>query len=66
MIVITTMTELPDYCYNCPCHDGETGCCKADENKRYNSEYRPFWCPLKEIENEACKKENKRFTRGGS
>jgi len=50
MVIITTINELPDYCYDCPCHDGESGRCKADTNGRYNSEYRPFWCPLKEID----------------
>ena len=48
-IVITTMTELPEYCYNCPCHDGEYDRCNAD-NERRTSIYRPFWCPLKELE----------------
>lgn len=48
-IVITTMTELPEYCYNCPCHDGEYDRCNAD-NERRTSIYRPFWCPLKEVE----------------
>ena len=58
MIIITTMDKLPDYCYDCPCHNGETGLCKADENGRYTSEYRPFWCPLKEttVKMTVCKK----------
>lgn len=46
-IVITTISELPEYCYDCPCHDGENNRCKADPCGR-TSEYRPFWCPLKE------------------
>lgn len=46
-IVITTMSELPEYCYNCPCHDGENDKCRADTEGR-TSIYRPFWCPLKE------------------
>lgn len=49
MIVITTMDVLPDYCYDCPCHDGEHSRCKADKEKRSIIEYRPYWCPLKEI-----------------
>ena len=49
MIVITTMTELPEYCYKCPCHDGENGQCDADPERRYSFEYRPFWCPLEEV-----------------
>ena len=48
MIVITTIDELPDYCYECPCHDGESGYCQADKERRC-SDYRPYWCPLKEI-----------------
>ena len=48
MIVITTIDALPDYCYECPCHDGESGYCQADKEQRY-SEYRPYWCPLKEV-----------------
>lgn len=45
MIVITTMDSLPEHCYECPCHDGESGYCQADKEQRY-SDYRPFWCPL--------------------
>lgn len=48
MIVIATIDELPDYCYECPCHDGESGYCQADKERRY-SDCRPYWCPLKEI-----------------
>lgn len=44
-ILIKTMTNLPEYCYDCPCHDGESGYCQADETHRC-SVYRPFWCPL--------------------
>lgn len=49
MIVITTMESLPDHCYECPCHNGESGYCQADKERRYSLEYRPYWCPLKEI-----------------
>ena len=49
MIVITTMDSLPDHCYDCPCQNVESGRCQADKESRY-SEYRPYWCPLKEIE----------------
>lgn len=48
-IIITTMAELPEYCYDCPCHDGENDRCNAG-NERRSSIYRPFWCPLKERE----------------
>lgn len=47
MIVIKTMTNLPEHCYDCPCHDGESGYCQADEEHRY-ADWRPFWCPLGE------------------
>ena len=47
MITISTMDSLPEHCYECPCHDGESGYCQADKANRY-SDYRPFWCPLKE------------------
>lgn len=51
MIVITTMDSLPEHCHECPCHDGESGYCQADKERRY-SDYRPFWCPL--IRCKAC------------
>lgn len=49
-IVISTLDELPEYCYDCPCHDDENDKCKADTEGR-TSIYRPFWCPLKERKN---------------
>lgn len=55
MIVITTIDTLPNYCYECPCHDGESGYCQADKGRRY-SEYRPYWCPLKEIHDDQEKR----------
>ena len=48
MIVITTIDSLPDHCHECPCQNVETGRCQADKERRY-SDYRPYWCPLKEI-----------------
>jgi hypothetical protein len=48
MIMITTIDMLPDCCYECPCHNSESGYCQADKERRY-SDYRPYWCPLKEI-----------------
>ena len=44
-VLIKTMTDLPEHCYDCPCHDGESGYCQADKEHRY-SDYRPFWCSL--------------------
>lgn len=46
-IIITTMNKLPEHCYECPCHDGESGYCQADKEQRF-SDYRPYWCPLKQ------------------
>lgn len=51
-ILIKTMTKLPEHCYECPCHDGESGYCQADKGHRY-SDYRPFWCPLVEMKEES-------------
>ena len=65
MIAITTIDALPFDCCECPCHDGESGYCRADKGRRY-SEYRPYWCPLKEIhgEQEAVKLVNVRWEMG--
>ena len=51
-IFIKTMTKLPENCYECPCHDGESGYCQADKEHRY-SNYRPFWCPLTKTREES-------------
>lgn len=48
-IVITTMSELPEFCYKCPCHDGDFNRCNAD-SKKPTPIFRPSWCPLKEME----------------
>ena len=45
-VLIKTMTNLPEYCYDCPCYNGESGYCQADKGHRFSSDYRPFWCPL--------------------
>jgi hypothetical protein len=49
MIVITTMKELPERCACCPMNSDSYEC-KADEYLRKTRAWRPFWCPLKEIE----------------
>ena len=49
-IVISTMKNLPEHCYDCPLNNNEHLQCEADECKRYSENYRPFWCPLKEID----------------
>lgn len=38
--------EIPTYCYDCPCHNGENGQCNV--TGKYTSDKRPFDCPLKE------------------
>jgi len=53
MIVITTMDVIPEYCYECPCNNGEYGRCEADKEKMSTFEYRPYWCPLKEVSSDA-------------
>ena len=50
-IIITTMGDLPEYCWNCPCCSS-VGRCRADKERRKTSEYRPFWCPLSEEKKE--------------
>ena len=44
MIAITTMNKIPEYCYDCPCHDGNNGKCNAAN--MYSSDDRPNWCPM--------------------
>ena len=64
MIIITTMDELPEGCYECPlCH--ETDCMalviRNDGRPYYQSaqEIRPYNCPLKKIGGEEIEgKEN--------
>ena len=46
IVILTSIHELPERCGDCPCHNGESGYCQADREKR-DSEWRPFWCPLK-------------------
>jgi ribosomal protein S26 len=53
-IIITTLDNLPEYCWNCPCCSS-VGRCRADEERRKTSEYRPFWCPLREEKESALK-----------
>ena len=49
-VLIKTMTNLPEHCYDCPCHNGEGGYCQADKEHRYCID-RPLWCPLLQISN---------------
>ena len=54
-VLIKTMTNLPEHCYDCPCHNGESGYCQADKENRYSVD-RPFWCPLLQISVEEMKR----------
>jgi len=52
MIIITTMTELPEGCYECPlCHESNCKALKINSNGyQMAQEIRPYNCPLKEIQ----------------
>ena len=39
--------EMPTYCYECPCHNGENGRCNITGDSSVFDK-RPFDCPLKE------------------
>jgi hypothetical protein len=58
-IIIATLDKLPERCCDCPCCKSENGTCQAIEDYR-TSDWRPFWCPLKEQEgwNEYISKED--------
>lgn len=50
MIVITSITEMPEKCFDCPLSNKEYDYCQADIGaSRKVGEWRPFWCPLKEV-----------------
>ena len=49
MIVIRSVEKLPERCVECPCHNSIEDFCQAD-NERRSSDWRPFWCPLEEVE----------------
>ena len=38
--------EMPIYCYDCPCQDGENGRCNITGDSTFDK--RPFDCPLRE------------------
>lgn len=39
--------EMPIYCYDCPCHNGENGRCQISGD--FTADKRPFDCPLQEL-----------------
>lgn len=39
--------EMPTYCYDCPCHNGENGQCNV--TGEYTFDKRPFDCPLCDV-----------------
>lgn len=38
--------EMPEYCYDCPCHNGESGYCQLYKDGYLSSIERPAKCPL--------------------
>lgn len=38
--------EMPEYCYECPCHNGENGYCQAYKSGHLYSIERPAKCPI--------------------
>ena len=50
-IIIKSLDSLPEHCFDCPCHNGESGYCQAYKERRYCID-RPSWCPLLQINNE--------------
>lgn len=49
MSIVIHNVDLPDRCYDCPCHDSQNSCCKADPERRSTYEWRPFWCPAEQL-----------------
>lgn len=41
--------ELPEFCCDCPCNDGEFYKCRATKEHRHAFIDKPEWCPLIEI-----------------
>jgi hypothetical protein len=38
--------EMPEYCYECPCHNGESGYCQLYKDGYLSCIERPAKCPL--------------------
>lgn len=49
IVIVTDMEKLPDYCTDCPFMNDVINKCQADPGGR-SSVWRPFWCPLEEVE----------------
>lgn len=47
MSILIKGVKMPNYCYDCPCHDGENGHCQIDRNLYCTD--RPAKCPLIEV-----------------
>jgi hypothetical protein len=41
--------EMPEYCYECPCHNGESGYCQLYKGGYLSSIERPAKCPLVDV-----------------
>lgn len=37
---------MPHSCFDCSCHNGESGYCQADKHHRYIYNDIPKWCPI--------------------
>lgn len=48
MSVIIEDMEIPEYCYDCPCHNPENGVCMVYKKGYLSCIERPAVCPLKE------------------
>ena len=45
---VVVRIQMPKWCWNCPCLDGEYGYCQADKEERQIEDHngRPSWCPI--------------------
>ena len=56
--------EMPTYCYDCPCNNGENGRCNITGDSTFDK--RPFDCPLKEVKHSYWKEELSYMEEDGS
>ena len=48
MSILIKGMEMPKWCWDCPCVNGEYGYCQADKEERQieDPNERPSWCPI--------------------
>ena len=51
--------DKPKNCFNCLCHDGETGQCNLNDNYTRKPNKRPHYCPLKSLDQHDAEVRNK-------